>query len=119
MTAAPSPNGRDGRGTDMDWASWNAAGRPDVFWGSHPKLRSVRAYLVGVKSGVARARVRARVRERAGMGWSGMNPSMRVLLHDSIFSVMNDLESKAGGQPDHPTVVQLRVALNLVADDLG
>ncbi|MCH7792778.1 MAG: hypothetical protein IID31_10940 [Planctomycetes bacterium] len=43
---------------------------------------------------------------------------MRVLLHDSIFKVMEYLESRAWEQPDHPTVVQLRVALNLVADDL-
>ena len=103
----------------MDWALSNAAGRPDVFWGSHPKLKSVRAYLLGVKSVRARAAVRAAVRKGVGRGWSGMNPRMRVLLHDSIFKVMDDLESRAGGQPDHPTVVQLRVALNLVADDLG
>lgn len=47
-----------------------------------------------------------------------MNAGLRVLLHDSIFKVMDDLESKSVGQPDHPTVIQLRVALNLVADDL-
>ncbi len=47
-----------------------------------------------------------------------MSSAIRVLLHDSIFSVMNDLESRAEGRPDHPTVLQLRVALNLVADDL-
>ena len=47
-----------------------------------------------------------------------MSSAIRVLLHDSIFKVMDNLESQAGGRPDHPTVVQLRVALNLVADDL-
>ncbi|MCH7793140.1 MAG: hypothetical protein IID31_12780 [Planctomycetes bacterium] len=147
MTNAPSPNGRDERGPatlptrgdsleqsneilpegkravagrrfDLDWALWNAAGRPDIFWGSHPKLRSVRAYLLGVKSDAARASVRAAVRKGAGRGWSGMSSAIRVLLHDSIFKVMDNLESQAGGRPDHPTVVQLRVALNLVADDL-
>ena len=105
-------------GSDLNWAEWNAADRPTVFWGSHPKLKSVRAYLLGVKSGRARALVRAAVRKGAGMGWEGMNPRMRVLLHDSIFKVMDDLESRAGGQSDHPTVVQLLKALNLVADDL-
>ena len=148
MTNAPSPNGRDGRGPatlsasgdsldqsneilaggnraatgrgfDMDWASWNAVGRPDIFWGSHPKLRSVRAYLLGVESGVARARVRARVRKGAGRGWRGMNPRIRLLAHDAIFQVMDHWESQGGGRPDHPVVVQLRVALNLVLDDLG
>ena len=147
MTHAPSPNGRDGRGpaalpvsgdsldqsneilaggnrvatrrgSDLDWASWNAAGRPDVFWGSHPKLRSVRAYLLGVKSVRARAAVRAAVRKGAGRGWRGMNPRIRLLAHDAIFQVMDHWESQGGGRPDHPVVVQLRVALNLVADDL-
>ncbi|MCH7792419.1 MAG: hypothetical protein IID31_09100, partial [Planctomycetes bacterium] len=34
------------------------------------------------------------------------------------FQVMDHWESQGGGRPDHPVVVQLRVALNLVADDL-
>ena len=102
----------------LTWAEWNAAGRPWVFWESHPKLKSVRAYLLGVESARARALVRAAVRSGAGDGWQGINPKMRVLLHNSIFKVMDDLECRNGGQTDHPTVVQLRVALNLVADDL-
>ena len=47
-----------------------------------------------------------------------MNPRIRLLARDAIFQVMDHWESQGGGRPDHPVVVQLRVALNLVADDL-
>ena len=116
--ATLSKRAETGSGSDLNWAEWNMVGRPHVFLGSHPKLKSVRAYLLGVKSVRARALVRAAVRKGAGRGWEGMNAGMRVLLHDSIFKVMDDLESRSVGQPDRTTVIQLRVALNLVADDL-
>lgn len=95
------------------------AARPHVFWGKHPKLRSVGAYLKGVKSGHFRARVRAELKRRLKGRWRGMNPKIREILHDSVFIVMDELESRNGGQPDHPTVVQLTISLNLLADDLG
>ena len=102
-----------------EWAAWLAAGRPQVFWGKHPKLRSVGAYLKGVKSGHYRARVRAELKRRLKGRWRGMNPEIREYLHDSLFIVMDELESRNGGQPEHPTVLQLNVALNLLADDLN
>lgn len=48
-----------------------------------------------------------------------MNRRIREYLHDAIFVVMDELESRNGGQPDHPAVMRLRIALNLVKDDLG
>lgn len=102
-----------------DWSEWLAAGRPHVFWGPHAKLRSVSTYLRGLKSGRYRTKVRAELKRRLGGRWCGMNPKIREMLHDSVFVVMDELESRNGGQPDHPTVVQLRIALNLLQDDLN
>ncbi len=102
-----------------DWGAWNAAGRPHTFWGRHPMVRSVSAYLQGIKSGHYRGKIRAELRRRLGGRWRGMNRRNREYLHDSIFSVMDELESRLGGQSDHPNVVQMRIAMNLVADDLG
>lgn len=110
---------RRATGAYENWSDWNAAGRPHVYWGQHPKLRSVRAYLRGLKSGHYRGLVFAELRERLGGRWQGMNAQIRCGLHDSIFAVEDELESRLGGQSDHPTVVQLRVARNLVADDLA
>ena len=45
--------------------------------------------------------------------WNG------TYLHDSIFEVMDEIESRAGGQSEHPTVDQLREAMNMVDVDLG
>ena len=104
---------------NSDWRAWFAAGRPHVYWGKHPKLRSVGAYLHGVKSSHFRGKVRAELRKRLGGRWRGMNPGIREKLHDSLFIVMDELESRNGGQPEHPTVLQLNIAMNLVADDLG
>lgn len=102
-----------------NWSAWLAAGRPHVFWGKHPKLRSVGAYLQGVKSGRYRAKVRAELKRRLGGRWRGMNPKIREMLHDLVFIVMDELESRNGGQSEHPTILQLNIALNLLADDLG
>lgn len=93
--------------------------RPGVVRGPHPKLRSVSAYLRVVKSGHYRQSARVELRSRLGGPWRGMNPRIREYLHDAIFAVMDELESRTGGQSDHPSVVQLCVALNLVKDDLG
>jgi hypothetical protein len=101
-----------------NWQAWLAADRPHIFWGRHPKLRSVGAYLQGVKSGHYRGKIRAELRKRLGGRWRGMNPRIRECLHDAVFVVMDDLESRNGGQPDHPSVVQMCIALNLLADDL-
>ena len=43
----------------------------------------------------------------------------REKLHDAIFEVEDDLESKAGGQSNHPQVLAMNKARNLVLDDLG
>lgn len=48
-----------------------------------------------------------------------MDRRKRESLHDAIFEVMDHFESMNGGQPDDPRVVELRIAQNLVADDLG
>ena len=101
-----------------DWAKWNAVGRPHVFWGHHPKLRSMRAYLVGVKSRYIRSLVTAAARRRHRGRIQGMDRQKRECLHDAICEVMDHFESMNGGQPDDPRVSQLNIALNLVADDL-
>ena len=102
-----------------DWAQWNAADRPPVLWGRHPKLRSMRAYLLGVKSRHIRSLVTAAARTRAMMGRiQGMDQRKRECLHDAIFEVMDRFESMNGGQSDDPRVRQLNIALNLLADDL-
>ncbi len=102
-----------------DWVQWNAADRPTVFWGRHPKLRSMRAYLLGVKSRHIRSLVTAAARRRHSGRIQGMDQQKRECLHDAIFEVMDHFESMNGGQPDDPRVRQLNIAMNLVADDLS
>lgn len=104
--------------TITDWAKWIAADRPHVFWGRHPKLRSTRAYLRGLKSGHYRGLVLSALVKQCGGHPGKMNRQIRCRLHDSLFQVMDQVESKKGGQSDHPTVRQLNIALNLVDDDL-
>ena len=111
-------------GVQKGWAmirnpSVTTSDRPGVVRGPHPKLRSVSAYLRVVKSGHYRQSARVELRSRLGGPWRGMNPRIREYLHDAIFAVMDELESRTSGQSDHPSVVQLCVALNLVKDDLG
>ena len=101
------------------WDQWLVAGRLDVFRGKHPKLNSARAYLLGIKNARDRSFVRAAMRKRVGGSWSRLNGQLRESLHDSIFEVMNRIESKNGGQSEDPRVIQLCIAMNLVADDLG
>ena len=101
------------------WSEWLTAGRPHVFWGRHPKLRSMRAYILGIKSRHICSLITAAARRRYGGRISGMDRRKRESLHDAIFEVMNHFESMNGGQPDDPRVVELSIALNLVADDLA
>lgn len=101
-----------------NWQAWNDAGRPDTYWGKHPKLFSVRAYIQGVKSAWVRSKIRAAMRKRVGGSWKRLNSKLRESLHDAVFEVMDEYESRNGGQPDNERVVQLRVVLNLLADDL-
>ena len=102
-----------------DWAQWNAADRPHVFWGRHPKLRSMRAYLLGVKSRHIRSLVTSAARRWHMARIQGMDQRKRECLHDAIFEVMDHFESQNGGQSGDPRVSQLNIALNLLADDLG
>ena len=89
------------------------------------KARSVRAYLRGVRP-YYKARIGRVLREslaaqgvgRVSGGRIACNHRTRVALADSIFSVENDLESRLGGQPDHPAVVQMRQARHRVERDL-
>ncbi len=101
-----------------NWQAWNDAGRPDTYWGKHPKQFSVRAYIQGVKSAWVRSKIRAAMRKRVGRSWKRLNSKLRESLHDAVFEVMDDYESQNGGQPDDERVVQMRVVLNLLADDL-
>ena len=80
------------------------------------KTRSVRDYLQGVKSGLLKSQIRAAYRKRCGGRITGMNRQKRVWLHDSIFEVVNRLESR---ELDHPMVEPLIDAMNKVDDDLG
>lgn len=83
-------------------------------------------YLKGVKSKFDRSRVQKALRRRfleAGESnptrTSSLNQRRRIMLQEEIFKVEDEIESKAGGQPEHPRVVDLRRARNLVLDDLG
>ncbi len=89
------------------------------------KARSVRAYLRGVRphyrtqiGRVLRDFLASKGVGRVSGGRIPCNRETRVALADSIFSVENDLESRHGGQPDHPAVVQMRQARHRVELDL-
>ena len=101
------------------WTKWLADGRPDVYFGKHPKLRSARAYVLAVNSRHIRSLVYAELKKRLKVRSKGMNQKTRECLYDSILETMNHFESKNGGCHDNPRVGELLVALNLVADDLG
>ena len=106
-------------GRREDWQLWNDAGRPDTYWGKHPKQFSVRAYIQGVKSARVRSKIRAAMRKRVGRSWKRLNLKLRETLHDAVFEVMDEYESRNGGMPDDEKVIQMRVVLNLLADDMG
>ena len=94
-----------------DWTAWNEAGRPHTFWGKHPKLQSMSAYLAGVESRGICSVITSGARKRFNGRISGMNQCKRECLHDAIFAEMDRIESKNGGQPDHPIVIQLCTAI--------
>ena len=102
-----------------DFGEWKRAGRPHVFHGRHPRLRSCSAYLQGVKSVHYRRSVRREVKKRLGRPPRSMNQEIRICLQDSIVAVLNVIEGRTDGQSEPPCVGQLQVALNLVLDDLG
>ena len=102
-----------------NWQAWNDAGRPDVFWGKHPKQFSVRAYIQGVKSVRVRTKIRAAMRKRVGGSWGRLNRKLRESMHFAVFEVMDEYEIRNGGQPDDERVVQLNVVMNLLDDDIG
>jgi hypothetical protein len=92
------------------------------------KRNSVTKYFAGLRaSGHYKAEIRRDMstRLKAKGLWVGqhplsqLNPAKREILHDCIFAVEDRLESRGGGQPDHPAVVALRTARNRVLDDLG
>ena len=102
-----------------DWNAWNDAGRPCVFWGKHSRLQSMRAYLLGVDSSHICSAITSEARKLYGGRINGMNTKRRECLRKAIFNEMDRIESKNGGQSDHPIVMQLNIAMNLVLDDLG
>jgi hypothetical protein len=94
-----------------------------------PPRKSTTQYFAGFTvSGGIKAEIRRRAlglmqqRNIADFGPSSlsrMTPGRRACLSDAIFEVENRIESRGGGQPDHPTVVALRKVRNRVLDDLG
>ena len=82
----------------------------------HATHKSVRSYLKVVSSPTMRSKVRSAMRRRCGGVWDGLNFQRREYLHDSIFEVVNELESR---EPDHPMVEPLFDAMNMVDDDMG
>lgn len=111
--------GGSGDGQVGELQAWNNAGRPDTYWGKHPNQFSVRAYIQGVKSAWVSSKIRAAMRKRVGGSWGRLNPKLRESLHDAVFEVIDEYESRNGGQPDDERVIQMRVVLNLLVDDLG
>ena len=105
----------------MDWRKWNDAGRPDTFWGLHPKLRSVRAYLQGLKSGRSRTKLRAALRERLGGQWRGMNPRIRRILLSAHGKIVDrdgpvliydvDIRQRAGQRKQRGVLARLLKAM--------
>ena len=90
------------------------------------KVRRITHYVRGIRTGYRR-RIRQVLRRKLselGVGRTSggsipCNRKTRGILADSIFAVEDELESRNGGQPDHPAVVQMRAARNRVYDDLG
>ena len=73
-----------------------------------------------VHSPSAIARVRAAMRRISGSATlSELNYAKRIALHDAIFEIENEIESRGDGHPDDPTVLELNRVRNLVLDDLG
>lgn len=102
-----------------DFDEWKTIGRPHVFHGRHPRLRSCSDYLREVESVHYRRLVRRDLKKRLGGPPRGMNERIRICLQDSILAVLNVVEGRTNGQSEQPCVEQLQVALNLVLDDLG
>lgn len=100
------------------WQLWLAGPRDKTYWGEHPKVQSVSAYLRGLKNPQYRSLIRAEVKKRLGSHPRGMNTQIREVLHDSIFLVMDQVESRNGGQSNQ-RIDEMRAALNLVKDDLN
>lgn len=90
------------------------------------KKRTLNAYWNDLPVGAtARGKVRRIMREKLvaaggdGRSLAAMNDGRREMFADAIFAVENEIESRSGGMPDHPTVVALNTARNRVYDDLG
>ncbi len=91
-----------------------------------PKGRYIGTYLRGVRSHF-RTQIMRLFRDslepcdRRGSQGVGFkcNAKTREKLADAIFRVEDELESRCGGQPDHPVVVQMRKARHRVNVDLG
>lgn len=91
-----------------------------------PKTRSIRAYMKPIASQRARSRILKGFRQRVREHTKEDNPSLTVTnnqrrewLHDAMFTVENELESKAGGKPDDTTVQQINQSRNHLLDDMG
>ena len=84
---------------------------------SHATHETVGAYILTVGSTDIRGSVRRAFRKRCGGSFpSPLNFRTREYLHDCIFTVVDELESR---QREHQAAEQLFEALHLVSVDLG
>ncbi len=87
-------------------------------------VRSIGGYLRVIASRHFRGRIRHGFRGRctaAGLGWpqGPLDDRHREYLRDAVFQIEDELESRHGGQPDLPVVVQMRRARCRLESDLG
>lgn len=85
----------------------------------HPKIKSIQKLLIQIPNGT-KAKVykiyKDKLLENGFEGKALVNDSKRELLASSIFEVEDDLEHRL---PNHPTVLLLNDARNLLYDDLN
>lgn len=85
--------------------------------------RSVAAYLKGLKSPEKSAIRRILAASLGGDGsarrFPQCNAQVRERLHDAVFEVENDRESRGSGRPYAEDVARLRDLRNRLMDDLG
>lgn len=90
------------------------------------KSRSLRRYLGGIRDyyrhqiwGLFRfvAEESPSIKKHGNGSWP-TNKMTRLLLSAAIFQVENDLESRNGGQSEHPAVLEMNAARIRVEDDL-
>jgi hypothetical protein len=90
------------------------------------KIQSISHYVRGIR-GNYRRRISRIFRDllaaggvwESGDGHIPCNHRTREMLADSVFMIEDELESKCGGQCDHPAVVEMRTARLRINLDLG